>query len=173
MTGQSYAVHPLKYISLTTKLRGLKNSFLAFNLAEKSATIYNEGNVPVSHTTLSSIGTATAAVLRNFAKTANKNIYVNSYRVTQNEILAALEKATGEKWKTTPASADELRKQGQEKASKGDYSGLMALILGTIYCGDEALDYAKRRGLDNNALGLPEEEPLEVFIDKVVRGEEV
>lgn len=153
--------------------RGLKNGFLAFDLQEKSATIYDNGEAPVSHTSLSSIGLATAAVLRNSAQTANKNVYVNSYRVTQNEILAALEKVTGEKWKTTPASAEELQKEGQEKVSKGDFGGIKALIIGTIYSGEKALDYAERRGLDNEALGLPEEAPLEVFIEKVVKGEEV
>lgn len=111
--------------------------------------------------------------MRNSTKTANRNVYVNSYRTTQNEILAALEKATGEKWKTTPASAEELRKEGQEKVSRGDFGGVKALIIGTMYCGVEALDYAKRRGLDNEVLGLPQEEPLEVFVEKVVKGEEV
>ena len=93
--------------------------------------------------------------------------------MTQNEILAALEKATGEKWKTTSASAQELLKEGQEQISRGDFGGVKALIIGTIYAGVEALDYAKRRGLDNEALGLPKEEPLEVFIEKIVKGEEV
>lgn len=93
--------------------------------------------------------------------------------MTQKEILAALEKATGEKWKTTSASAEELRKEGQEQVSRGDFGGVKALIIGTIYAGVEALDYAERRGLDNETLGLPKEEPLEVFIDKIVKGEEV
>lgn len=93
--------------------------------------------------------------------------------MTQNEILAALEKVTGEKWKTTPASAEELRKEGQEQVSKGDFGGVKALIIGTIYCGLEALDYATKRGLDNEALGLPKEDPLEVFIEKVLKGDEV
>lgn len=153
--------------------RGLKNGFLAFDLKAHTATIYNGGDSPVSHTTLSSIGAATAAVLRNPGKTTNKNIYVNSYRVTQNEILAALEKATGEKWKTTAANAQELQKEGGEKVSKGDYSGFPALIVGTIYSGEKALDYPTLKGLDNEELGLPKEEPLEVTIAKIVKGEEV
>lgn len=93
--------------------------------------------------------------------------------MTQNQILAALEKATGEQWKTTPASAEAVRKEGHERLSKGDSGGIFALIIGTIYSGDDILDYAKRRGLDNEALGLPQEEPFEVFIEKVVKGEEV
>lgn len=111
--------------------------------------------------------------MRNPGKTANKNLYINSYRVTQNEILAALEKATGDKWKTTAASADELWKEGSEKVSKGDYSGIPGQIVGTIYSGAEELDFAKNKGLDNEDLGLPKEEPLEVAIAKVVKGEEV
>lgn len=153
--------------------RGLKTGFLAFDLKAHTATIYNGGNDPVTHTTLSSIGAATAAVLQNPGKTKNKNVYVNSYRVTQNEILAALEKATGEKWKTTPASAEELQKKGGEKLGQGDYSGLFDLIIGTIYSGEKALDYPTLKGLDNDDLGLPKEEPLEVTIAKIVKGEEV
>lgn len=90
--------------------------------------------------------------------------------MSQNEILASLEKATGgEKWKTTPASADALHKESLEKLNNGDFSALFGVIVGTIYSGDELLDYAKLQGLDNDLLGLPKEKSLDETIAEIVK----
>lgn len=113
------------------------------------------------------------AVLRNPDKVKNQYVYVNSYRVTANEILASLEKATGDKWKVTDASTEELGKKGAEKLSRGDFSGIGDLIVATIFSGDEKLDYAKQRGLQNDLLGLPKPASLDETVAKILKGEEV
>ena len=158
---------------MTETHRGLKQQFLGYDLNAHTATIYDGGEIPVNYTNLSTIGAAVVAVLRNPEKVKNQNVYINSYRLTQNEILAALEKVTGEKWKTTPASAEERGKEGGAKLSKGDYSGIGDLIISIVYSGDDKLDYAKQRGLQNDLLGLPKAAPLEETVAKILKGEEV
>lgn len=87
--------------------------------------------------------------------------------------MASLEKATGDKWKVTEASTEKLGKQGGEKLSKGDYSGIGDLIVSVIFSDDERLDYAKQRGLHNDDLGLPMQPPFDETVAKIVKGEEV
>jgi uncharacterized protein YbjT (DUF2867 family) len=150
---------------------GLKTKFLGFDLESRSATIYDGGDNRLSYTNLALIGAATVSILRNPDKTANKHIYIHSFKATQNEILAALEKATGEKWKTTAAQTKELRKTGEEKLAKGDFSGVFDILVAVIFGGDKIFDYATHNGLNNEELGLPKEESLEATVEQVVKGE--
>lgn len=112
-------------------------------------------------------------MLHNPEKVKNQYVYINSYLVTANEILASLEKATGEKWKVTEASTEKLGKQGGEKLGRGDYSGIGDLIVSVIFSDDPRLDYAKQRGLHNDDLGLPKPPSLDETVAKIVKGEEV
>ena len=103
---------------------------------------------------MSTIGKAVASVLAHPAETANKYIHVNSYRATQNQILASLEKATGSKWTTEKASSAEANKRGSELLAKYDMSGLAPSIVGMEWSGADWLDFSKW-GLWNEKLGLP------------------
>jgi hypothetical protein len=73
--------------------------FMGFDLASHKALIYNTGCDTYSTTRLSSIGLAVKNSLlpANTAATANRYVYISSFTVTQNQILASLEKATGSK----------------------------------------------------------------------------
>ena len=48
-------------------------------------------------------------------------------------------------------------------------SGIPDLIVGGIYSGESAADYATTRGLTNDLLGL-KEVPLQQLIDQAVKG---
>ncbi len=167
----SSTLHRPANATLTCVTRGLKTKFLGFDLESRSATIYDGGDNRLSFTNLALIGAATVSILRNPDKTANKHIYIHSFKATQNEILAALEKATGEKWKTTAAQTKELRKTGEEKLAKGDFSGVFDILVAVIFGGDKIFDYATHNGLNNEELGLPKEESLEATVEQVVKGE--
>jgi hypothetical protein len=166
---------PLIYVAALSdeETRALNAGFLGFDLKSRTATIYNGGDGPINGTNLSTVATATVWILRNPEKSANRTLFINSYKASPNEVLAALETATGEKWKTIAASSDDLRKEGQEKLSQGDFSGIFTLLQAAIFSGDDDLDYAKLRGLDNEEIGLPKPEPLDVAVTKILKGEEV
>lgn len=117
---------------------------------------------------MSTIGAAVVATVDHPALTANKYVLVNSFLVNQNQILAALEKATAEKWTRTYVSTEETKKTGLEKLAKGDPSATFDLIRVATFGGDEAMDYSKK-GLLNEQLGLPEEN-LEEVIRTIVEG---
>ncbi|KAL8777090.1 MAG: hypothetical protein Q9203_002899 [Teloschistes exilis] len=151
---------------------GLQTGFLGFDLKAHTARIYDAGDAKVNMTLLSTVGQAVASVLQHPAETANRYIYVQTAMGTQNDLLAALEKSTGKKWTINKVSSAEARKEGGEKLSKGDMSGIVPSITGGIYSGEKGTNYDETRGLDNDLLGL-KQEPLEEVVDKVVKGQPV
>lgn len=116
-----------------------------------------------------------ASSLKHPSLSANKYIYVIDYRVSQNEILASLQKATGDKkWEVSHRTSAEARTTGFEKLGKGDFSGIADMLLGVaIYGAPKEFDYSLNHEVANEKLGLPKPEPLDVVIEKIVKGEQV
>jgi hypothetical protein len=120
--------------------------------------IFDGGNRAFSATNLSQVGNAVVAVLSKPEETANQFIYIDSFTTTQNEILAELEKATGEKWKVTESTTEEAKAEGQALFARGDYSGLL-LLLKAIFLGEGyGSDFTKDAVLGNEKLGLPNQD---------------
>jgi hypothetical protein len=120
--------------------------------------IFDGGNRAFSATNLSQVGNAVVAVLSKPEETANQFIYIDSFTATQNEILAELEKATGEKWKVTESTTEEAKAEGQALFARGDYSGLL-LLLKAIFLGEGyGSDFTKDAVLGNEKLGLPNQD---------------
>ncbi|KAL8907249.1 MAG: hypothetical protein Q9171_005936 [Xanthocarpia ochracea] len=148
---------------------GLHNGFLGFDLKTHTATIFDNGEAVLNGTTLSDIAQSIVAILSKPEETANKFVFIQNIKATQNQILAALEKSTGKEWTIKKRSAAEARQTGGEKLGKGDMSGIPDLIGGALYSGEPATDYATTRGLTNDLVGV-KEIPLQQLIDQVVKG---
>lgn len=151
---------------------GLGNGFLGFDMKSHTATIYDSGDAQVNLTTLSTIAQGVVAALSNPSETANRYIYIQSVKTSQNQILAAFEKSTGKKWTVKNRDTVEARQTGGEKLGKGDMSGIMDLIVGGIYSGEPAANYDELNKLDNDLLGL-KQASVEELVDKMVKGEKV
>lgn len=80
---------------------------------------------------------------------------MRSLTTTQDEILAALEKATGAPWERKPTDLAPLIADAAEKLKKGDYSGVPAQLLGALWDPECGMDYDKRGILSNELLGMP------------------
>jgi len=152
-------------VNLTKFNRGITTGFLGFSLPARKAVIYGGGDSPFTATNLSAIGAAVAGILRKPEKTANKHIFVSSCRTTGNELLAVLEKVSGEKWEVEHRSIEESIRIGKEKTvkgdwkekmGKGDYSGIADLVVAMVYSGKDS-DFTADHELANGLLGLPEE----------------
>ncbi|EXJ66776.1 uncharacterized protein A1O5_09971 [Cladophialophora psammophila CBS 110553] len=146
---------------------GLNASFLGFDLKTHTALIYNDGDTRVSHSNLDTIGEAVCAILRKPHETANKYLFISSFTVSQNEILASLEKTTATKWTVNRASTVDAERDGKEKLTNGDFSGVRLLLARLMYGGDTGADFEKAPALANKALGLPQES-LDATIQAVV-----
>lgn len=155
-------------------LRGLNSGLLGFDLKAHKATIFDQGEVKSNFTLLSTVGKAVAETFKHSAKTANKFLYINSYRVNQQELLASLKKATpGQEWTTEHVSSEAIAKEGYEKLAQHDFSGILLLIQAVIYGKTPKQDYTLHEELANDILGLPKPGPLDEVVAKIVKGEKV
>ncbi|KAF8865219.1 isoflavone reductase family protein [Acephala macrosclerotiorum] len=135
----------------------MKIGYLGIDVENQNAILYNDGAVPFSTTTLSAIGLAVKNTLLIPEKTANKYLYINSFTVSQAQLLSAFEKATGKKWEVTYADAEEDKKEGLEKIAKGDFSGAAHLIRYINLTEGYGGNYMQYKDGANELLSLPKE----------------
>ncbi|KAK5216064.1 hypothetical protein LTR72_010940 [Exophiala xenobiotica] len=150
--------------------QGLKNSFLGFDLKAHTALIYDDGDIRSSYSNLATIGETVVAVLREPVQTANMYLYISSFTVSQNEILASLEKATATKWTVNKGSTVDREREGKVKLANGDFSGVLLLLARLMYGGDAGTNFEEERTLANKLLGLPQES-LDATVQSVVDGQ--
>ncbi|KAF2629697.1 NAD(P)-binding protein [Macroventuria anomochaeta] len=135
---------------------GLKVGFLGLDQKNKTATVIDSGNATFSTSNLSFIGEAVVKTLENAEATKNQYVYVSEFQISQNELLAAAEKVTGEKFTVNKVSAKDHIAKGNELLQKGDFHGIGPLIQ-SITFGDDKLGDLKPSGLWNDKLGLKQE----------------
>lgn len=146
---------------------GLRENFLHFNLPERKADIIDDGNVKSSQATLAQIARATVRILQRPEKTKNRMLFIQSFCVSQNEILASLEKAMPHKerkWEITRYESEAFIKEKKALADAGDLQAIedLVFVLGAIDGNWEGKpDFAME------LLGL-EEEDLDEVVQKVV-----
>ncbi|KAE8332089.1 hypothetical protein BDV39DRAFT_168154 [Aspergillus sergii] len=146
---------------------GLGNGFLEFDVANRTATIWDSGNQSFTLTNEKQLGEAVVSVLQQPQETSNKYLYIASVETTQNEIVAALEEATGAKWSVKATTTEEQVGEGFKKLGAGDFSGAFHLVRATCFGNTPGLqaNYAKDLTLANDVLGLK----LESIQDTVKR----
>ncbi|KKO99271.1 hypothetical protein THAR02_08621 [Trichoderma harzianum] len=135
---------------------GLRNGFLGYDLANKTATVWDGGDKRFTLTNEMDLGIAIASVLKNPEETSNKYLFVSSVETTQNEILAALEEATDAKWTVNNTTTKEQVNDAVQKLTAGDLNGAFTLVRATSYSSTPGLksNYARDETLSNDLLGL-------------------
>ncbi|KAF1818253.1 NAD(P)-binding protein [Dissoconium aciculare CBS 342.82] len=159
----------LAYISVTTGFWyewsvPIPSAF-GFDIDNRTATLFDEGETPISVSTWPQIGRAVAALLSlpsdKLEAYRNKQVYINSFTITQKEMLASLQRVTGTSesdWTIIKQSVTERYSQGQVELGKGDRVGFVKMMYSRIFFPDGNGNFEKRRGLANAALGLPKED---------------
>jgi hypothetical protein len=142
---------------------------MGFNIPSSKAFIYGKGEGTWSTTTMPSIGLAVANALKKPEATKNRYVFVDSFTVSQNEVLHTLEKLQGKKWEVDYVDAEEQKKIGQDKLANGDFSGAMALIRYINSVDGHGGNYATYQKTDNELLGLPKQTLEEVLKKDVLK----
>lgn len=128
-------------------------------------------HVKISSSTLVQIGRAVASSLlsSHIADTKNKYLLIRSFTISQLDLLAAFEKATGTKWKVEddPVPQDDKYNQAIEKLGKGDYSVFGALITKAFYDKTAGGNFDEEKEFANPLLELPQEDLNEVVAKAV------
>lgn len=149
---------------------GLRENFLHFDLARRTADILDDGRRPSSTATLGRVAEAVIAVLaRDDPATRNRVLFIQSFCVSQLDVLAALERATagdgGAPWTTRFLDAGEFIAERKEQADRGDKEAVEDLVfaLGAIDG-----NWEEREGFAMELLGL-ENEDLDEIVRRVVQ----
>ena len=151
---------------------------LGISAPGRSAMIFDGGDIPHEVTNLAQIGNAVAAILSSahLEETANQYVYVNSFTVTQNQVVKLLEQATGSHFELTHVKGEDVWKEGSEKLKSGKFEmiggsqymvGSGDMIRTEIYNRSGFNHFSQKKGLWNKRLGLPEES-LEETVRRVV-----
>ncbi|CAM1503602.1 Fc.00g011930.m01.CDS01 [Cosmosporella sp. VM-42] len=141
---------------------GLRGGLLHFNLDTQTAQILDDGNIPASASTLRRVGEGVVAILSKPAETRNRTIYIQSFCHSQLEVLAALEKVTGTKWKTEKLESGPYLEEQRKKFAAGDHEAIedIVFVLGTLNA-----DWRTRDGFAMEELGLQDEKLDDVVAD--------
>ena len=145
---------------------GLKVGFLGFDASSKTATLYDDGEATFSATTLHQTGVTVVKVLEKEDLTKNQYVFVSGTQTSQKEVLATVEKVTGAKWTVKNVNTKDVIAEGRGKLQKGDFSGIVNLIVGATYDKEQELGNFSSQGLWNEKLGVPSES-LEEVVKKI------
>ncbi|KAK1247565.1 hypothetical protein MKX07_002474 [Trichoderma sp. CBMAI-0711] len=154
------AKHPsFSYTALCT------GSFLDWGLAAgflvhpkmHTATIYDDGNLPFSTTTLSTVSKAVVSIIDHLEETKNRHVYIHDAVVTQNKLIELTKTIDGKDWQLTYVDSAVASAEAHLEFLKPNADitkGLMPLlhisVLGKGYGGD----FTSR--LDNELLSIEE-----------------
>lgn len=130
-----------------------------------------KGDNVTTLTTLSTVAKAVLAALTHAEdKSREKLVTIQSFAASQKEIVATLEKATGEAWTVSHTTKEQELDKANALMEQGEYlyafyGWIKAAILGE---GSRLEGWEEGNGL----FGL-EKEDLHTVVGKIVRGEEV
>jgi hypothetical protein len=135
---------------------GIANGFLGYDIRNRSAKIWDDGNKRFTLTNEKQLARAIISTLQHPEETRNRYLYIYSVITTQNEILHYLEQATGGKWNVERTSTDAEVAEARKRLSAGDFSGGFILVHATSYGDKDGLraNYAKEENSGNGILGL-------------------
>jgi hypothetical protein len=141
-----------------------KFPMMGFDVQNHGAIIYDSGTEHFTGTTLSGIGQAVVGTLLSPSATANRFLKVQSICTTQNELLAAFEKATGEQWKVERQKSKDLIQSGQKDFETGAGFWRLKLAVATLYDVGQSrgMVAATREDSDVELLGVKDESAGEI-----------
>jgi NmrA-like family len=138
---------------------------------------FGDGNAKMDTTTFPQVGRAVAAVLSlpllpqdendkslTLEDYRNKFVRINSFNLTQQEMFAALQKATNtteKDWSVSSTDVKEYYETAAKEVQGGNFMAFARMLYGRSFYPDEPANMTKHYGLDNVKLGLPKEDLAE------------
>jgi putative NADH-flavin reductase len=145
---------------------GLQSGLLQFDVKAHKARIFDGGDIRWSATTIDTIATAVVRILQNEEQTRDRMLYIQSFCVTQNEVLRSLEKATGKDWQVEHVDSDtyigEAKRVTDREPDNAEATEKLVSVVGIVDAYWEGKD-----DFANSLLGL-EKEDLDQVVKKVV-----
>ena len=120
--GQLSADDKISWVAIATGAdldRGLLNSNLGFDIKWQSATLHGQGNTRFAASSSSWTGRVVLAVLQNWQSVENQYIYAAGLTVSGDELVAALEKATGHSYATSRTDVEDCIREAENRIGRG------------------------------------------------------
>ncbi|PYI32757.1 putative isoflavone reductase family protein [Aspergillus indologenus CBS 114.80] len=155
-----------------------------FDLGHRSLTVYGDGNVKISTSTLSQVGRAVAKVLSlkelpqdesdktlTLSTFSNKGVYIKSFAVSQNEMFDSVKRVTSTidtDWRITYQDTKKRYEDGLMQVKQGNMAGFSKMLYARAFYPQDPGDLSAK--VQNELLGLPDEtldEATRVGIDLV------
>lgn len=147
---------------------GLRENFLHFDLKTRTVDVLDKGTYLSSTSTLSRIADAVVRVLRlvDTEKDVGRNrmLFIQSFLVSQLDVLASLENVTGQKWTVNWIESEQFIRENKARADAGDRDAVEHLVFAL---GALDGDWTTKEGFAMKELGL-EDEDLDEVVRKVV-----
>ncbi|KAK3713741.1 hypothetical protein LTR37_008227 [Vermiconidia calcicola] len=159
-----------------------------FDFDRKEVTFFDNGDEKVNTTTWPQVGRAVASLLSLkvspedesdhspcLSQFNNRSVYISSFLISQRDMLDSVLRVTGDNkndWKVSYEDVKERFKRGSEMMTQGNMAGFAILLYSRIFFKDGGGNVSHK--LDNEALGLPEEdidEATRVAVEMAQRGE--
>jgi uncharacterized protein YbjT (DUF2867 family) len=132
---------------------GIKHNFF-FDLSQPEVTVWDNGDVEFSTTTLASVGDAVVGVLTHPEETQDRIVYVQDTVLTQNKIIELAKEVSPEKeWKLKNVKIDDVTAKSDANVAKGiyDWPTLAPYLFRSIF---DANSVPKFEKLDNELVGI-------------------
>ncbi|KAK4499197.1 hypothetical protein PRZ48_009710 [Zasmidium cellare] len=140
-----------------------------FDFAKRTAKFYDDGNTKISTSTWPQVGRAVAALLSLplesgdkacLTKYKNQVVYINSFTVSQRDMLDSALRITGTKeedWTVTNEDSRQVYKTGIKEMKEGKFGGANFLY-SRVFFPNGGGDFESTKGTINGVLGLPKED---------------
>ncbi|CAF9921760.1 MAG: hypothetical protein GOMPHAMPRED_002388 [Gomphillus americanus] len=138
-----------------------------FDIKNREVIFFDDGETKFSTSTWPQCGRGMAALLSlpvegqgtTLESFANKPVYIQSFRVSQKDMLASILRVTGDKesdWKVEYQPAQERWEEGRAAMMKGDRQGFARMLYARSMAKDTSGNFEGK--LNNDVLGLKDED---------------
>ncbi|RAH39889.1 aromatic alcohol reductase [Aspergillus brunneoviolaceus CBS 621.78] len=142
-----------------------------FDFNARSLTVYGDGNVKISTSTLSQVGRAVAKVLSlkelpeddsdkslTLSTFLNKGVYITSFVVSQNEMFNSVKHVTSTTdadWTITCQDTKKRYEDGLAQVKRGNMAGFSKMLYARAFYPGGSGDFSSKA--QNRLLGLPDD----------------
>jgi len=161
---------PMEWTAVVTGLFldwGLHVGFLGLDVEQRTAELWDDGDVPFTVTNLTVVARTVVKLLTDAAAyeaSRNAYIYTGSVTTTQKELLAATEKATNAKFEVTRIESQKLIAESTTKLAGGDGMAMIPLVKAVAFARfhGEALTDLRKFDLFNEKFGIKDDSTEEI-----------
>lgn len=151
----------------------IANGFAGYDFENKTAQKYDSGEQHYEATNVGRIAEAVVKILERPQLTKNEYVFVHSFNVKPNQVLAEIERVTGNvKWKVEQVNLENMYKVGRQTMSNTELNSGAAMCIHALLMGyrsDLGLnDWNEKAQEWGQKLGL-EDEDLRMSVERIVK----